>query len=220
MAATDPSNSPQILETTRKSYLSFQPKDLSVEARGLCLTLASCTCRRLPAILFIRPWAPRRQWGLQGEIEEQDRVTAVPEWAKLIFEETTHSHGDFSFPRAGFIGLPPGPWLSPPTNGFHLSESVQGLIQQEILKVYTEDDWLYIELTEAGKDLVAGSISAEDPTPLLVGLIRLTINSYPAPYIEPLWQVTQQRCREVIDTTIIPFLSVLDWQQLKSSFPK
>lgn len=184
---------------------------LPADALALCQTLASCACRRVPAFLFIRPWLSRRQWDLEGTIEEKHLSSdKVPRWAKLIF--STEIGGDWYYPRTNLVGLPPGFLQSKSIHGLRISNNIRALIRQDILRTYTEDGWLYFELTDPWQEILHQDLHEDGRMNCLAGLAALVIQSYPAPYLEPLWQSVQEQCAQLIDSTIHPFLSVLEWR--------
>ena len=65
----------------------------------MCMLLAVCSCDRVPAMLFTRPFCAQRRWISNGEIEifEPPATREIPQWPRKMFpvgvKNELDSHG-------------------------------------------------------------------------------------------------------------------------------
>ncbi|KAI9869771.1 MAG: hypothetical protein M1830_005104, partial [Pleopsidium flavum] len=220
----------------RLTLLSTGAK-LSHRASTLCLMLACCECDRIPAFLFSRPYSLQRRWNSDGEVQNlpPPSASAVPQWSSGFFEETIDAgHPKFFF-QATAIGLCAGHRLSQPlitiepppgkpfgkhslpranVHLFRVSEDVQTLFEFNVIEPVFDEGWLYLGVVGSWKDSIRRKCSTSDRVRLLSDLVKLVTFSFPDLYSEMLWQVVRLRSQEIIESTILPFLSVVDWQKL------
>jgi len=69
---------------------------------------------------------------------------------------------------------------------------------------------MYFVLADISKEIILHATSEKLRVQMWTLLVRLASYSMPSPYTEPLWQVFQSHLEEVIEGTVLPFLSVID----------
>ena len=194
---------------------------LSVEDSMLCLILACCKCDKIPALLLVRPFHAQRRWSVDGEIEfvRPPDNDAVPQWPKKVFNETTEFDGVAAAAHAfvySATALGVREQISDGTKAFYLAPAFQRQRRQRLFHVNAEEDVLFLEMDEKSKEQIWKQTSADQRLQAWFDLVKLVIYSYPDVHGEVCWQKVLYSCRTVIESTIIPFLSVLDWAQLRS----
>ena len=130
------------------------------------------------------------------EKTKQDKST---EEARPIMEEASNGR---TTPQSMHL-TKQSDWL------FRLSEDIQTLMGLNIIHPRLDEDWLYFELSGSWIDSIRRECSTEDRVRLLYDLARLVASAYPDPYAESLWQIIRVRSKDIIDSTVLPFLSVL-----------
>lgn len=178
--------------------LTWNNGELAPDASMLCLILASCRCDRVPALLFLRPYLAQRRWSITGEISllEAPGAKLVPQWPRSL-------------------------WLSKSTLGERraVSSTVTKLCNQGIIHVEVNEDEIFFALDEARKSEIWLQTSTEDRLSLWFDLLKLTIYSCPDVYAEYFWSTIMARLECIIDSTVLPFLSILHWEQLRYHQP-
>jgi hypothetical protein len=91
---------------------------------------------------------------------------------------------------------------------FKLVRDVRQLVQQGILTC-ERDPWLSFEIAEASKAEILEGISQSEQVEVLCHVTSLVSTSFPDPFTEALWAAIAQSSREIIESTVIPFLSVV-----------
>lgn len=185
----------------------------------LCLVLAVCSCDWVPAILFSRPFCSLRRWNSDGEIESIRPSSAeLPQWPRhMFFAEAEQGHRDVD----GVDGNKdlPRSRCSANTCGYRelrLSTAVQDLCKEGIVLIKSVEKDLYLAIAEARKEEVLKEISPRQHGQLWLDLLRLMMYAYPDPYTESFEFRLRQCCRGLIASTILPFLSIVEWQDLQS----
>ena len=193
---------------------------LSPTASKLCLTLASCACDRVPAFLFTRPYYPnRRRWSSNGEIEQKDvtGTLALPQWPKDLFVEVEESGspcGGVDMLYEGIaIGYPP---LAGGKRRFTLEADIANLLSRNIISFDLVEEGLQLALHPTVKERLWGQTSKDDRLLVWFDLLKLVVTSFPDVYAEIMWQTIQWQCRNVVRSTILPFLSVVGWPELSA----
>ena len=186
----------------------------------LCLTLASCACDRVPAFLFTRPYSPnRRRWNLNGEIEQKDAsgTLALPQWPKGLFAEVEESASgcreiDLLYEDTA-VGYPP---LGGRRRRFTPEADIAELSSRNIISFDLVEDCLLLAVHPAVKDGLWGQTSDDDRLFVWFDTLKLVVSSFPDVYAEIMWQQIQWYCRDVVRSTILPFLSVVGWPELSA----
>lgn len=166
--------------------------------------IACCECHKIPAYLFCR--LPKRRWDAHGEIKLHNNIP-LPRWGAGL----THLNLDTpsaDFIQASALGLhaengPRGPW-------HHFSPHLKPLLRRGILVPLLEEGCLYLVLEGSSKAFVRRSCSIENRIELLWDLVELVVLSAPDIYAETLWQSFRLQSKGVIESTLLPFLSVTE----------
>ena len=159
------------------------------------MMLACSRCELFPALLFVRPYQLQRRWGSNGEIQTLEAPSSdlVSQWPRNVWLKNTQ----------------PGRVQS-------LSKSIQTLCQQKAITVVLDREELFFTMEQSKKDDILMQISTEDRLLICFDLLKLTLFSCPDAFAERFWLSTMAILKPIIDTTIIPFLSVLEWEHLES----
>ena len=182
----------------------------------ICLILACCRCDRLPAFLFTRPYSPRRRWNNNGEIELADppSTVTIPRWPLDLFVDATElpGFGKDDSPEGSRRGVPSSRTLEPP---WRLSPSIEHLCQNNVISIEVDGEDLSFRMVESRREEIWEQTRAEDRLLLWFDLLKLTIYSSPDAFAEISWKSILGNCKPVTETTLIPFLSVLEWTHLQ-----
>ncbi|USP73216.1 uncharacterized protein yc1106_00490 [Curvularia clavata] len=174
---------------------SFQSLGLSIDdtAYKLLLLLASSPSRSIPALIFTRPFSIVPNAGLNyPELEKFPRLfrRAGETHDKPETFQLKTSIYDFQY---GAIEL--GPELE--------------LLRREMHLIVTyQEKVTFLELSAQVRQHIWGIFSSEPEKYREAQMILclLTILSLPTPYTEPLWEMTSFVCKDIVRTTLIPFL--------------
>ena len=171
---------------------------LSTEASMTCLILACCRCDRVPALLFTRPYISQRRWNEDGEICLADPPSAdmIPQWPSNTVVDATET----------------------PTHsksGLGISPSIETLCQQDIISTEREGREVFFRMATSMREEIWEQTSTHDSLLLWFDLLRLIIYSSPDACAEIFWQDVFRSCKAVIESTLLPFLSVLRWDDLE-----
>ena len=182
-----------------------------------CLILACCRCDRVPVLLFTRPYAPRRRWTIHGEIYLADPppVDAIPQWPMNIFADDTELPSR-SFLRdsdkvlSSRVARRSSPRLFP---------NIDNLCQLKIISTELDGEYLFFRMIKATREEIWEQTSTTERLLLWFDLLKLIIHSVPDIYAETSWQNVLRSCKSVIDSTLLPFLSVLEWTHIQHHRP-
>lgn len=172
-----------------------------------CLMIACCRCDRVPALLFTRPYVSRRRWNEQGEIElvHPPAADTIPQWPKKMFVDVgglpSRGKGVFSSTAGEF-----SPQLAP---------NIEYLCQQDIVETEIDGDNLFFRMAQSVREEIWEQTCTQDRLLLWFDLLKLIIHSSPDIYAEMFWQTILCNCKPVIDSTLLPFLSVIEWPDLQ-----
>jgi hypothetical protein len=97
-----------------------------------------------------------------------------------------------------------------------LSLDLQNLINSRDLSITTSEGVMYFAMAEIWKETILQAASEKLCVQTWTILVILASYSIPSPYTEPLWQVFQSQLQEVIEGTILPFLSVIDLKHFQA----
>lgn len=182
---------------------------LSTEASMTCFILACCRCDRVPVLLFIRPYASRRRWTSHGEtyLADPPPADAIPQWPMNIFaDDPADSHEGVS----SRVARRSSPRLSP---------NIDKLRQLNIISTELDGEHLFFRMIKDTREDIWEQTSTTERLLLWFDLLKLIIHSVPEIYAEISWHNILRSCKPVIDSTILPFLSVLEWTQLQHHRP-
>ncbi len=186
----------------------------------ICLVLACCRCDLVPALLFTRPYGSRRRWNNNGEIVLADPPPAdeVPHWPLNIFVDPTElpwpGKRDFlvgnreNFQSLATLGLPR-----------RLSPNIEHLCQQNIISTEFDGEDIIFRMAKSIREQIWEQMRTQDRLLLWFDLLKLIIYSSPDVYAEIFWHGVVRSCKPVIDSTLLPFLSVLEWTHLQHHKP-
>ena len=173
----------------------------------LCLLLAVCNCDRVPALLFIRPYDTHRRWNSNGEmvVLQPPSFVDLPKWPRGLFRSAGHeirAHGDVQMTSLGFK-YP------------KFTSSMEQCLRREMVTTSLDEEDTFFSIAMTKKEEVWKSTTIADRVLLWLDLVRLTIYAFPDSYAESFCQRIQWCLEEVISSTVLPFLSVLQWDQLQ-----
>ena len=188
---------------------------ISREAVSLCLTLACCTCDQVPAFLFTRPYAPQPRWNAIGEIEQSScRPRDFPSWPCDLFINHHEPLLSREHIHAAQLGLRPYNAQSHSKPTYRLSSDLQWLQKNSIIEMQEDEGWLYFTLDYSCREMLEAQLSTTLRMHIWLELLKLVSHAYPEAYVEPLSREVQHRCNDVIESTVLPFLSVMSGLEL------
>jgi hypothetical protein len=193
---------------TRCSSLTLAGETFTGEVVTLCILLSRCGCKSVPAFLFVRPYFPKRRWQANGELALVSDVSEhIPNWPRAIFQRNEDLGDQFRFhPRN--LGLFDGFAASLELGDFYLSRDAQALIRYNVLDCYTDLGLLHFRINEKWKEQIRRECPDEYFVPFLLDLAILVIHAFPEPYADCLWRILYSPLKDVMNLTVIPFLSV------------
>jgi hypothetical protein len=97
-----------------------------------------------------------------------------------------------------------------------LTRDVRKLVQDGILKCW-RDPWLVLEVTEPAKTQAFERLPLPERLEILGTLTTLVSASFPEPFVEGLWSGISHYLREIVESTVIPFLSVASSSVIRSN---
>ena len=113
------------------------------------------------------------------------------------------------------LGIRPDDVQTFPTSVLLVPSDLEYLSDSQGVTVVTWEEATYFLLAETWKENILRT--ASEGLRICVWTLLATIAAYamPIPYTEPLWSVFQFQLREVIESTVMPFLSVLDLRDIQ-----
>lgn len=141
----------------------------------------------------------------------------LPQWPKKLFQnipklDSIAADRDYIF-SAYALGI-----LDQALDGsgyYYLASALQRLCFQAILHTEVHEDILFFKMDSATREEIWDQTSAAERSLALFDLLNLIIHSYPDFYSEFLWRKVAACCDTVVESTIAPYISVLDWSQLE-----
>ena len=91
-----------------------------------------------------------------------------------------------------------------------LPSDLQYLYDLQGFATVTSEETIYFVLAETWKETILQATSEKLRIRIWTLLATVVAYAMPIPYTEPLWQVFQFQLKEIIESTVMPFLSVLD----------
>lgn len=88
-------------------------------------------------------------------------------------------------------------------------------IRDDIISICLDEEDIFLSIATTKKEEISKNITTADRVLLWLDLVTLTIYAFPDPYAESFCQRVQWCLEGVIRSTILPFLSVLQWYQLE-----
>ena len=161
----------------------------------------------------------QRRWNSNGEISISylpPSSAQVSQWPQKIFmphvesSEETDNHRQRFDARA--LGIP-----AESTKARHYipTLSITQLCLEGIIDFHVEEGTVFLEIAIPCKEDIWKQTCDEDRLYLWFELLNLVIFAFPDAYAESFWKTTQWRLMEVINSTIFPFLSVMEWHHLE-----
>jgi hypothetical protein len=162
------------------------------------LTLASSQSSPIPAFVFFRPSISSNEWSPSGEIS----VVKPNSVHTLFFQPCAGPESvKLAFP-ASVLGL------FPPMDRFYqFSKDMEKWVEECIISFNIEEGFLYLRISEAWKEKIWREASAPQVIQALLRLVRLIMLSLPDPYVDTFWELLSIRCKDIIRSTVLPFLS-------------
>lgn len=195
--------------------LRYNGDALSTEASMTCMILACCECDRVPAFIFARPYGPRRRWNNHGEIELADPPPAekIPQWPLNIFDAPPlPSPGNGNRVEGSLRGIMSSAALGLP---LQLSPHIEQLCQRSIISTEFDGKTLFFRMPKSTREEIWEQTWTQDRLLLWFDLLELVVYSSPDVYAEVFWKNIINSVKPVIDSTIVPFLSILEWTHLQ-----
>jgi len=93
---------------------------------------------------------------------------------------------------------------------------LQNLANNRDLAITTSEGVMYFAMAEIWKETILQAASEKLRVQTWTVLVKLAAYSMPSPYTEPLWQVFQSQLEEVIEGTVLAFLSVIDLKHFQA----
>lgn len=198
--------------------LDWNGKLLSRAAIDFILLLAASRSPQVPAFVFLRPFTTRQSWSPEGELCSTPVSRTLPSVASLFVGGSN--------PEAKAIGpaLPQEPFawycdsvprVSEVSGGSYEDDVVRPgkeldrLLFSSALAADVKDDLVYFGLSDRLKRILS-----KTPTnkwrKAKMDFVKLVISCLSDPYIEPLWELVLLRCRDILKSTVIPYLSCAD----------
>ena len=169
-----------------------------------CLILACCRCDYVPALLFTQPYISRRRWNRHGEIYLADPPSAdmIPQWPlNQVIDATRWPLRSESSRRR--------------LSSWTLSPSIRDLCQKSVISTEHDGENFFFCMASSMREKIWEQTSTQDRLLLWFDLLRLVIYSSPDACAEMFWHKTFRSCKAVIESTLLPFLSVLEWEDLE-----
>lgn len=181
----------------------------------LCFLLTACEGFTVPALLFSRAYLPQRRWQQSGEIAEiQPNTSVIPPWVPGLFqayrEEKTTDEAKFVF---DFTSLGIRPNKTTPCY-MSIPEDIQVICSDNVLSISLENDYLHFELIRSFKAQIRRAFDDGEWLRYRSQLVPLVVLAFPDLYAEPLWHVIKSGLSDLIQSTIFPFLSTIEWQEM------
>lgn len=137
---------------------------------------------------------------------------------ELKLEESTPFYASSSL-RTGIslelLGIKPDDVQTFATSDLLLPSDLQYLSDLQGFAVVTSEETVYFVLSETWKENILRT--ASEGLRICIWTLLATVAAYamPVPYTEPLWPVFQFQLKEVIESTVMPFLGVLDMRDIQ-----
>jgi hypothetical protein len=203
------------------SSLPIAGQQLSDVARSLCVLLAYCEVKWVPAFLFLRPYLHQRRWQSNGEISSiaSKGRKHLPQWPLQLFEKSyfrwTH---DSVFPYSELDLIKSVVLSEEALTGEHLRviEDFRLMVSKGALRITTQNCTVGFAISDDLKEDLRRKCSKTETIRTLSDLVLLTIEAMPDPYAESLWKIIYSCLHNLIAGTILPFLSVAEWVDLKT----
>ena len=118
------------------------------------------------------------------------------------------------------LGIKPDDVQTFATPDLLLPSDLQYVCDLQGFAIVTSEEAIYFVLTRTWKETILRTASEEMRISIWTLLATMVAYAMPIPYTEPLWPVFQSQLKEVIESTVMPFLAVvdprdiLDWKYL------
>ena len=185
----------------------------SGKAHLLAYLLANCDCSYIPTALFRQPFLSRRRWTDQGNIQTSHRSGDLPPWINEIFKPTDSASEVLAFPWEA-VG-------AEDSNGHQKLVTISGpfidIFRLGTIKWFLKDEWTFFEVDQEWKADYRSSQSIEDRELFLILLVKLAIRYFPDPFTDIRWESLSLLAKELITSTVLPYLSVIDQVNLATT---
>ena len=108
------------------------------------------------------------------------------------------------------LGVRPDDVQTLATSDLRLPSDLQYLCDLQGFATVTSEETIYFVLAETWKESILQATSEKLRIRIWTMLTNMVAYAMPIPYTEPLWQVFQVQLTEIIESTVMPFLSVLN----------
>ena len=192
---------------------------MSRAATAFCLTLACCACERVPAALFYRACQTRRRWHATGDrVDSCDHLEDLPSWFVGLFRlqepEISAKYVEglnlADSTPSELLGIRPDDVQTFAASVLLLQNDLQYISDLHGFATVALDGTIFFVLTETWKRTILHTASERLRTRIWKLLATVAAYAMPIPYTEPLWTVFQAQLQVVIESTVVPFLSVLE----------
>jgi hypothetical protein len=145
--------------------------------------LSTFECDSIPRILFTRAILPKTSWGPTGELFTSPCTELLPQWLLRVIEEAGYPSG--AFQQA--------------LDTLTLSKENDDGRSLTAYCLSAKLGWIF-----------RGGLSSIDVEGFLFDLLSTVLQVFPDAYTEILWEETEAQLWEIVESTCLPFLAVLD----------
>ena len=193
----------------RRSICSIRGINVSDLTYQFLLLLAASPSQSLPTLLFTRPFsAPQTVNQSTTKLTRFDRLFRKDKYEGEVYIEPEQNRPPLSMPGYDW------------QYGAHqLGSELEALRREQHVEVTHQEEITFVEMSHDTRQEI-WLVFAKEPKlhrkvqSLLCTFILLAL---PVPYAEPLWEMTSFACKDVITSTLLPFLftspGLRDFQQ-------
>ncbi|TVY64104.1 putative 30S ribosomal protein S17-like protein [Fusarium oxysporum f. sp. cubense] len=193
---------------------------LSNAAYNLILLLGASRTPEVPALVFFRPLVQRQRWTESGEIHTAG--CKLSPFARLCLQiselptpRSKEPEDGPSCPKDIFAWFCCSSYdINSDQDSTYLGDELNKLLSAGAFVVHVKDGLVYLSLSEHLRDTLF-----QVPTKALqearLGLVGLVILSLAEPYAEPLWEMVSLHCRNILKSTVIPYLFQAETRELR-----
>ncbi|MCJ1269546.1 hypothetical protein MMC22_009438 [Lobaria immixta] len=95
-----------------------------------------------------------------------------------------------------------------------IPDDIQVICSDNVLSISLENDYLHFELIRSFKAQIRRAFDDGEWLRYRSQLVPLVVLAFPDLYAEPLWHVIKSGLGDLIQSTIFPFLSTIEWQEM------
>ncbi|KAK2928093.1 Histone-fold [Fusarium oxysporum f. sp. vasinfectum] len=193
---------------------------LSNAAYNLILLLRASRIPEIPAFVFFRPLVQRRRWTESGEIhaagcKPSSFARLCLRISELPIPRSKEPEDGLTCPKDIFAWFCCSSFdINSDQDSTYLGDEFRKLLSAGAFVVHVKDGLVYLSLSEPLRDTLF-----QVPTKALqearLGLVGLVILSLAEPYAEPLWEMVSLHCRNILKSTVIPYLLQAETRELR-----